>query len=169
MHRSLRKPLIVMTPKSLLRAKPAYSKTSEFESGHFHETLDDPFVPEPENVRWIMVCTGKIAYSLMAERDKREAPVAVVRVEQLYPFPRDQLAEIFDRYPSADEVRWVQDEPENMGAWSFAHARLHSFLPDRFKLSHASRQESASPATGSSHIHEQEHAALIERAFTDII
>ena len=92
-----------------------------------------------------------------------------MRVEQLYPFPRDQLAEIFERYPTADEVRYVQEEPENMGAWAFVHARLHSFLPDRFRLSHASRQESASPATGSSHVHEQEHKELIERAFADII
>jgi multifunctional 2-oxoglutarate metabolism enzyme len=169
MHRSLRKPLVVMTPKSLLRSKPAYSKTEELTSGHFRETLDDPSVAEPENVRWIMLCSGKVAYSLMAERDKREAPVAIVRVEQLYPFPREQLAEIFERYPNADEVRYVQEEPENMGAWAFVHARLHSFLPDRFRLSHASRQESASPATGSSHVHEQEHKALIDRAFTDII
>ena len=168
MHRSLRKPLVVMTPKSLLRAKPAFSKTSELERGHFFETLADVSVEEPENVRWIMLCTGKVAYSLMAERDKREAPVAVVRVEQLYPFPKQQLAEIFERYPNADEVRWVQEEPENMGAWTFVHAQLHSFLPDRFKLGHASRQESASPATGSSHIHEQEEQALLERAFEDI-
>ncbi|HEY7875799.1 MAG TPA: multifunctional oxoglutarate decarboxylase/oxoglutarate dehydrogenase thiamine pyrophosphate-binding subunit/dihydrolipoyllysine-residue succinyltransferase subunit [Actinomycetota bacterium] len=169
MHRSLRKPLIVMTPKSLLRSKPAFSKTDELTSGHFRETLDDSFVEDPDSVRWIMLCSGKIAYALMAERDKREAPVAVVRVEQLYPFPADQLAEIFDRYPNADVVRYVQEEPENMGGWAFVHARLHSFLPERLQLSHASRAESASPATGSSHVHEQEHNELIERAFADII
>jgi 2-oxoglutarate decarboxylase len=169
MHRSVRKPLVVMTPKSLLRSKPAYSKTAELTEGHFRETLDDPFVDDAEAVRWVMLCSGKIAYPLMAERDKRQAPVAVVRIEQLYPFPRDQLAEIFERYPNADEVRYVQEEPENMGAWAFVHARLHSFLPERFRLSHASRPESASPATGSSHVHEQEHKDLIERAFTDIL
>jgi 2-oxoglutarate dehydrogenase E1 component len=169
MHRSVRKPLIVMTPKSLLRARVAQSTADELAAGHFNETLDDRGVEEPENVRLIHLSTGKIAYALMDERSKRDVPTAVVRIEQLYPFPLQQLQDIFDRYPMADEVRWVQEEPENMGAWFFVQARLHDKLRDGLRLSHASRAESASPASGSLRIHEQEHAHLMEAAFEGLV
>ncbi|MDQ3877961.1 MAG: thiamine pyrophosphate-dependent enzyme, partial [Actinomycetota bacterium] len=169
MRRSVRKPLVVMTPKSLLRARVAQSTADELTSGHFEETLDDRGVAEPENVRLIQLCTGKIAYALLEERKKRDVPVAVVRIEQLYPFPLEQLQEIFERYPLADEVRWVQEEPENMGAWSFVQARLHGNLREGVMLSHASRAESASPASGSTRIHEQEQAQLIEAAFDGLV
>ncbi|MFN2595508.1 MAG: multifunctional oxoglutarate decarboxylase/oxoglutarate dehydrogenase thiamine pyrophosphate-binding subunit/dihydrolipoyllysine-residue succinyltransferase subunit [Actinomycetota bacterium] len=169
MHRSVRKPLIVLTPKSLLRAKVAQSKTEELESGYFKESLDDTGVEEPENVRLIQLCTGKIGYALMEERTKRDVPSAVVRIEQLYPFPLDQLRQIFERYPMADEVRWVQEEPENMGAWFFVQARLHDQLAEDTRLSHVSRAESASPASGSTRIHEQEQAQLLDAAFEGLV
>jgi 2-oxoglutarate dehydrogenase E1 component len=94
------------------------------------------------------------------------AAVAVVRVEQLYPWPEETLAAVLGRYPNADQVVWVQEEPENMGAWSFAHGRLHRLLRERFALSHVSRAESASPATGSAALHRLEQEDLLLRAFS---
>ena len=93
------------------------------------------------------------------------ATVAVVRLEQLFPWPEQALAAAFDRYPAADQVVWVQEEPENMGAWSFAHGRLHRLLRERFVLTHVSRAESASPATGSAALHHLEQEDLLARAF----
>jgi 2-oxoglutarate dehydrogenase complex dehydrogenase (E1) component-like enzyme len=100
----------------------------------------------------------------MAERDERKLPIPIVRVEQLYPFPHEQLLEIFARYPNATSVCWAQEEPENMGAWGFIFHNLSTRLPDSLELSYSARVESASPATGSAKIHEQEQAELIERA-----
>ncbi len=165
--RSVRKPLVIMTPKSLLRAPDARSATAELEHGSFAEILDDPRVEDPAAVRSILLCTGKVAYALAAARAERDAPAAIIRTEQLYPFPAEQLVEIFGRYPNATEVRWVQEEPENMGAWPFMHARLHRILRDGLKLSHVARHESASPATGSGGVHEQEQEDLLDLAFAD--
>ena len=164
MLRSVRKPLIVMTPKSLLRAAVARSATSELTDGTFQETLDDPDAPIADVTR-VLLCTGKIAYSLMEERTKREAPAAVVRVEQIYPFPDEQLDAIFARYPNLEEVRWVQEEPRNMGAWAFIYSKLARKLSGSSKLTVSSRPESASPATGSATIHQQEQDHLIADAF----
>jgi 2-oxoglutarate dehydrogenase E1 component len=166
LHRSVRKPLIVMTPKWLLRLPDARSKTIEFVEGHFQETIDDPLVEDPDSIRGVLLCSGKIAYQLGGERAERDAPVAVVRVEQLYPFPTEQVLALVDRYPNARGFRWVQDEPQNMGAWAFVYARLNDELRSRdIKLTDASRFESASPATGSSTVHEQEQQGLLDRAF----
>ncbi|MGH2748648.1 MAG: multifunctional oxoglutarate decarboxylase/oxoglutarate dehydrogenase thiamine pyrophosphate-binding subunit/dihydrolipoyllysine-residue succinyltransferase subunit [Actinomycetota bacterium] len=166
--RLVRKPLVVITPKSLLRHPDARSMTTELTSGHFRETLDDPMVEDPDAVRRVLLCTGKVAYALKDERAERKAPVAIVRAEQLYPFPSEQLSEIFDHYPNAEEIRWVQEEPENMGAWAFVYSRLRESLADRLRLSHASRAESASPATGSMMVHEQEQQQLMDDAFSDL-
>ncbi|MGH2694803.1 MAG: multifunctional oxoglutarate decarboxylase/oxoglutarate dehydrogenase thiamine pyrophosphate-binding subunit/dihydrolipoyllysine-residue succinyltransferase subunit, partial [Actinomycetota bacterium] len=166
MHRTLRKPLIVLTPKSLLRAPDARSMTAEFEKGHFRETLDDPRVKSKEEVERILLCTGKVSYQLAAEREQRSAPAAIVRVEQLYPFPERQLVDIFGSYPNAREVRWVQEEPENMGAWAFIHLKLHRALRGGLAVSHVARPESASPATGSTSVHEKEQSDLMEGAFS---
>ncbi|MEA2453106.1 MAG: multifunctional 2-oxoglutarate metabolism enzyme [Actinomycetota bacterium] len=163
--RSVRKPLIVMTPKSLLRARAAHSATAEFETGHFSEIIDDPTVSDAAKVQRVLLCTGKVAYSLIDERDERKAPVAIVRVEQLYPFPDEQLDEVFARYPKAEEIRWVQEEPRNMGAWGFVYSKLARKLWGERKLTVSSRAESASPATGSSTIHAQEQEELIADAF----
>ena len=165
MLRSVRKPLIVMTPKSLLRASVARSATAEFEGGTFREALDDPVSPELAAVKRILLCTGKIAYPLLEERTERAAPVAVVRVEQLYPFPDEQLDAIFARYPNLEEIRWVQEEPRNMGAWTFVYSKLAPKLWGPRVLTVSSRPESASPATGSATIHQQEQDQLIADAF----
>ena len=164
--RTVRKPLIVMTPKWLLRLPDSRSKTEDLVQGHFRETLDDELVENREAVKAVLLCSGKIAYQLAGERAERDAPAAIVRVEQLYPFPIEQVLEILSTYPNLTEVRWVQDEPENMAAWAFVQARLgHELRSRNLKLSHASRVESASPASGSPTVHEQEQQDLIEKAF----
>ena len=164
MHRSIRKPLIVFTPKSLLRHPDVKSATAELTDGRFHEVLDDPTVADRDSVKRILLCTGKVAYNLRDAREEAGAPVAIVRLEQLYPFAADQLLEVFGRYPQASDVRWVQDEPENMGAWTFVQARLRDDLADGMKLTYVARAESASPATGSPKLHEQEEKDLMKRA-----
>ncbi len=115
-----------------------------------------------------MLCSGKIAHEAVQHRAELEpaqaARVAVVRVEQLYPWPVHELTAIFERYGKASEVVWLQEEPENMGAWSFVHARLHACLPERLRLRHVSRTESASPAIGSAALHQLEQADLLRRA-----
>ncbi|MEA2461080.1 MAG: multifunctional 2-oxoglutarate metabolism enzyme, partial [Actinomycetota bacterium] len=163
MHRSVRKPLVVMTPKSLLRHPAARSTVSQFTEGSFLETIDDA-IENPQDVKRIVLCTGKVAYGLQAERDEQKLPIPVVRVEQLYPFPLNQLLEIFERYPNATSLCWAQEEPENMGAWGFVFHNLSTRLPDRLDLTYAARVESASPATGSAKIHEQEQQELIHKA-----
>ncbi len=115
----------------------------------------------------MLLCTGKIGWQLIEARDERNAPVAVVRVEQLYPFPKDQILDILARYPNATEIKWVQEEPENMGAWTFIYRHLSRALPDRFSLDYVARPESASPATGSARVHQQEQQELIERSFAE--
>jgi multifunctional 2-oxoglutarate metabolism enzyme len=173
MHRDIRKPLIVATPKSLLRSPNAFSSLSEFTSGSFRETLDDPRFGEDgdgdrEEVRAVVLCNGKVAYDLMSARDDREAPAAVVRVEQLYPFPHDQILEILERYPEATDVVWVQEEPRNMGAWGFVDGRLWNLLEELGGGRHlrsAARVPSASPAAGQYVVHEQELEQLLDDTF----
>jgi 2-oxoglutarate dehydrogenase E1 component len=166
MHRDVRKPLVVFTPKSLLRAKAARSPISELTRGSFREVLDDPGMADPSTVRRIVLCSGKIGQEALAERDKRGAPVAIVRVEQLFPWPYDQLAELAARYPGAREIVWLQEEPANMGAWAFAQDRLAERFADTHKVLRASRYESGSPATGSHTIHVQEQEAIIGAALS---
>jgi 2-oxoglutarate decarboxylase len=166
-RRSVRKPLVVFSPKYLLRAKESRSPIAEFTTGRFREVLDDTVV-DPAAVRRVLLCSGKVAYDLLKRRDETGAPVAVVRIEQLYPWPHEQVTALLDRYENADSVFWVQEEPENMGAWPFAHGRLHALLPDRVKLGHASREESGSPAAGSSVMHALEQEDLVERAFAGV-
>ena len=166
MHRDVRKPLIIFSPKGMLRSKAASCPASAFTSGSFEEVLDDPVASD--NVRRVLLCSGKIAHELSAERDEREAPAAVVRVEQLYPWPGEQIREILTGYPDAGEVYWIQDEPDNMGPWPFVHGRLHKLLRDDWTLKHRSRFESASPATGSHIVHEQESEQLMDEAFAEL-
>jgi 2-oxoglutarate dehydrogenase E1 component len=182
------RPLVVFTPKSLLRARQSRSAIDELATGSFHPVLDEPVAGngsgssgtavDRDAVRRVLLCSGKVAFDLMGHRDELltagaagsgvgvdPSSVAVVRVERLYPWPEDALDVVLSRYPAAGEVVWVQEEPENMGAWSFAHGRLHRLLRDRFALTHVSRAESASPATGSASLHHLEHEDLLARAF----
>jgi 2-oxoglutarate dehydrogenase complex dehydrogenase (E1) component-like enzyme len=157
-----------MTPKWLLRLPDARSKAEELTQGHFMETLDDPFVEDKAAVKRVLLCSGKIAYQLGGIRNEKEHPAAIVRVEQFYPYPGDQIVEILQRYPNASEVYWVQEEPVNMGAWAFIQPRLLGALPDRMRLNHVARFESASPATGSTKVHEQEQQELLDSAFAGL-
>jgi multifunctional 2-oxoglutarate metabolism enzyme len=166
MRREVRKPLAVFTPKSLLRAKAARSPITNLAQGSFREVLDDPGIADPAAVRRLVLCSGKIGQEALAERDKRGAPVAIVRVEQLYPWPYDQLTEVVARYPGAREIVWLQEEPANMGAWAFAQDRLAERFADTHTVLRVSRYESGSPATGSHTIHVQEQEAILDAALS---
>jgi 2-oxoglutarate dehydrogenase E1 component len=166
-----RRPLIVFTPKSLLRARQARSPIEAFTSGSFAEVLDDPVSADDSfnvaQVERVVLCAGKVAYDALGRRDELgEAGrgIVVVRVEQLYPWPAQAVASILDRYANAHEVVWLQEEPENMGAWNFVHGRLHRIVRDTHTLRHVSRAESASPATGSAALHRLEQEDLLNRA-----
>ncbi len=114
----------------------------------------------------LVLCSGKVFYELAEFREKQGIETAaLVRIEQLYPFPRDQILETLERYPNARDVRWVQEEPENMGAYRFVHWRLHRELPDEISFSHVAREESGSPASGSATVHDREQRELVEAAF----
>jgi 2-oxoglutarate dehydrogenase E1 component len=165
------KPLVVMTPKSLLRAHESRSPLAALATGSFSEVLDDPVVSDGAEraaaVERVVLCSGKVAHEALARRDSQGAAsvaVAVVRVEQLYPWPAEGIEAVLGRYPAAREVVWLQEEPENMGAWAFVHARLHRLLRDRYVLRHVSRPESASPATGSLALHRLEQESLLDAA-----
>ena len=160
-------PLVVFTPKSMLRATPTRSQLTELEKGAFVPVLDD-VAAHPEKVSRVVFATGKIAHEAVAHRETLDgsvaASIAVVRVEQLYPWPADEIAVILSRYAAAREIVWLQEEPENMGAWPFVHHQLHRDLRDSHTLRHVARAESASPATGSSLVHAAEQADLLVRA-----
>jgi len=167
MHRTVRKPLVVFTPKSLLRAPSTRSPVADFTTGSFNEVLDDTGVEDPGSVRRVVLASGKVAVEALTERDRRQAPVAVVRVEQLYPWPFEAVAQALDRYPNARQLVWLQEEPENMGPWNGVKGRLYEAHGDTHTIRRVSRSESGSPATGSQAIHRQEQEELMERAFAD--
>jgi 2-oxoglutarate dehydrogenase E1 component len=157
-----RRPLVVFTPKSMLRLKAAVSGTQEFTSGHFLPVIGDASV-DAAQVDRVLLCSGKIYWDLVAERTKREDhATAIVRVEQLAPLPVPEILAEIDKYPGAQLV-WAQQEPANMGPWPHVALNLPEFLGGR-ALHRASRPASASPASGSSKRHEEELAALLEQA-----
>ncbi|QJW94511.1 2-oxoglutarate dehydrogenase E1 component [Frigoriglobus tundricola] len=161
-RRKFRKPLVVMTPKSLLRLPAAVSPVSEFGAGTtFREVLDDR--ANPDQVTRVLVCSGKVYYDLAKKREELGTQaVAIVRLEQLYPWPEAQLAAVLSRYRRAREWIWVQEESQNMGGWTFAEPRLRAM---NFPFDYVGRDASASPATGSHHVHEKEQRLLVEGAF----
>jgi 2-oxoglutarate dehydrogenase E1 component len=155
-----RKPLVVMSPKSLLRHPRCVSPISDILKGGFRELIvDEPAAKK--KVRKILFCSGKIYYDLLdrKERDKHD-DVVIARLEQLYPVPQDKMIELTKKYPDA-QVWWVQEESENMGAWYFLLARLHGKL----SMQGIARKNSASPATGFKKVHIQEHEVIMKRAF----
>ncbi|MGA2763653.1 MAG: 2-oxoglutarate dehydrogenase E1 component [Spirochaetia bacterium] len=160
--RSFRKPLIIMTPKSLLRHPKALSPLSDLSKAGFQEVLDDP--ARPAKPRRLLLCSGKIFYDLLkAREDSGESSTAVVRVEQLYPFPAEALKEVLEDYRSAKERVWVQEEPRNRGAWMFMRERFSRELPE-VSLSYIGREEAASPATGSHQVHGREQEEILQSA-----
>jgi 2-oxoglutarate decarboxylase len=160
------RPLVVFTPKSMLRLKTATSPVEDFVEHRFKSVIDDETGLDQNAVRKVLLCSGKIYYELAAEQEKRATKdVAVLRVEQLYPVPARKLTEALDRYPNATEVRWVQEEPANQGAWPFFGLALPELLPERFAVKRVSRRPMAAPSAGSSKVHEVEQRELIAKAF----
>jgi 2-oxoglutarate dehydrogenase E1 component len=177
-RREMRRPLVIFTPKSLLRSRASRTAIEDLTRGHFSAVLDDPATNDsggavrvdPATVERVILCSGKVAYDAMAARDAlikegAGAGTAVLRVEQLYPWPEDGIATLLARYEKAGEVVWLQEEPENMGAWAFVHSRLDPLLRDDYTLRHVSRVESGSPATGSAAVHQLETKDLLARSF----
>jgi multifunctional 2-oxoglutarate metabolism enzyme len=161
--RDPRKPLFVMTPKSLLRLPQASSSLDQFTQGGFYPVIGD--AGSPEGVERVIVCSGKVYYDLMAEHEKRgNGRVAILRLEQFYPFPRTLLQQWLAAYTKAEEIVWAQEEPQNMGGWNFMRPRLEALAYGRMELRYVGRAASASPATGSYTIHQLEQKALVEEA-----
>jgi 2-oxoglutarate dehydrogenase E1 component len=168
-HSDRHTPLVLFTPKQGLRMKQTRSHIDDLTSGSFEELLDDPFVADAAAVTRVVFCSGKVAWDAMAARDERQAPVAIVRVEQLYPLPTAEMLRIVqERYPNAKELRWLQEEPENMGAWNFIEHNTWRVKDLGYDLRHVARYESGSPATGSKAVHDQELESLMERTFADL-
>ena len=167
-RRDIRKPLVVFAPKSPLRMKEVASHVDDLTRGSFLEVLDDPYITDREAVRRLVFCSGKVCWDAFAERDKRQAPVAIIRIEQLYPFPAEQLLATLESYPNAHDLVWLQEEPENMGPWNFVEARTWRLKERGYDLRHVSRVESGSPATGSKAVHDQELAELLDDTFRDL-
>ncbi len=161
----MQRPLIVITPKSLLRLPAAASALDDFTSGGFQPLIDDIEIKTPETVDRIVLCSGKIYYDLVEARKKAGSDnVAIVRVEQFYPFPKKRLQEVLARYPSSQKLIWAQEEPKNMGGWTFVEQRLENLLTACARPVYVGRSPSASPATGSYAIHQAEQARLVEEA-----
>ncbi|MFW2380258.1 MAG: multifunctional oxoglutarate decarboxylase/oxoglutarate dehydrogenase thiamine pyrophosphate-binding subunit/dihydrolipoyllysine-residue succinyltransferase subunit [Acidimicrobiales bacterium] len=163
--RDINKPLVVFTPKSGLRAKYSRNSVDQFTSGSFEEVLEPSPVERATAVGRVVFASGKVAAEAEQYRDDNDISAAVVRVEQLYPWPFDDIAAALSRYPNATEIVWLQEEPENMGAWNSVKGRLYEAHGDTHKIRRVSRTESGSPATGSRAIHMQEQASLLRRAF----
>jgi 2-oxoglutarate dehydrogenase E1 component len=172
MVRNLRKPLVIMTPKSLLRNKDATSPLSEFVRGSFQTVIADSreeVNKKADKVKRVIVCSGKVYYDLVKKREEKGADdVAILRVEQLYPFPHKVFAAELKKYPNATDIVWCQDEPQNQGAWFFVQHYIHENMLDGQKLGYSGRAASASPAVGYSHLHQDQQKALVEGAFSKL-
>jgi 2-oxoglutarate dehydrogenase E1 component len=168
MQRNFRAPLIVFTPKSLLRAPRAVSHPSEFSNGAFQPVIPDALCARnPESVRRVLFCSGKVHYDILEEREKRgaEAEVAIVRVEQVYPWDSAGIANSLAAFANLEHVVWVQEEPKNMGPWFFVHDLLQAQLPKEIALRYAGRPAAAAPAGGSMRLHKQRQGKLLFDAF----
>jgi 2-oxoglutarate dehydrogenase E1 component len=165
MLRPVRKPLIVMTPKSLLRHKLAVSTLDELANGSFQLVIGEHRELPAKKVKRVVLCSGKVYYDLLEEADKRNlTDVAIVRVEQLYPFPRTEVTAELDKYPSVKEVIWCQEEPMNQGAWFQIRHHLQACIGSKQSLSYAGRARSPAPAAGHLNTHVAEQTALVEQA-----
>ncbi|MDD2810108.1 2-oxoglutarate dehydrogenase E1 component [Rhodoferax sp.] len=166
MVRNLRKPLVIFTPKSLLRHKDAASPLAEFTKGCFQTIIPEHKVLKAEKVKRVVVCSGKVYYDLAKKREENgHTDVAILRVEQLYPFPHKAFANELKKYPNVTEVVWTQDEPQNQGAWFFVQHYIHENMLEGQKLGYSGRAASASPAVGYSHLHQEQQKALVDGAF----
>ena len=168
-QRGFERPLIVMTPKSLLRLPAASSSLDELTSGGFQPVIDESDAGDSDSVQRIVLCSGKVFYDLVDARKKSEpagSRVALIRLEQFYPFPQKALEKAIARYPNAKELVWCQEEPKNMGGWTFMESRLENLLPRCDRPRYIGRAESASPATGNYAVHLREQEQLVQEALT---
>src|ERR1700761_3166401 len=170
MVRAFRKPLVIMTPKSLLRNKDATSPMSEFTKGEFRTVIPElDATIDAGKVKRLIACSGKVYYDLVKKRAERKATdVAIIRVEQLYPFPHKAFAAEVKKYPNLSDIVWCQDEPQNQGAWFFVQHYIHENMLEGQKLGYAGRAASASPAVGYAHLHQEQQIALLEQAFAKL-
>ncbi|MFA3790446.1 2-oxoglutarate dehydrogenase E1 component [Aliiglaciecola sp. SL4] len=166
--RPMRKPLIVMSPKSLLRHPLAVSSFDELTDGVFHTVIDEIDDIKPADVKRVVMCSGKVYYDLLEQRRKNEQhDVAIVRIEQLYPFPSEEVvANITKKYPHVKDWVWCQEEPQNQGAWYCSQHHFWASIPEGAKLTYAGRTASASPAVGYNAVHNQQQKALVDDALT---
>jgi 2-oxoglutarate dehydrogenase E1 component len=163
----MERPLIVMTPKSLLRLPAATSTVDELASGGFRPLIDDDEIADAAAVEKVVLCSGKVYYDLMEGRKKTEdRRVAVLRMEQLYPFPLTSVREALAKYSNSKQLVWAQEEPQNMGGWTFVEPRLVDLLPAGQRPKYVGRTASASPATGSYSIHQKEQTAIVTEALS---
>jgi multifunctional 2-oxoglutarate metabolism enzyme len=166
MRDAKRIPLVVMTPKSILRHPKSASKPEELANGQFHLVIQDPNISDRDSVRRVLMCTGKVYYDLLKEQETRKSPpIAIVRVEQLYPFPDWNLSETLNAFPRIEEICWVQEEPQNMGAWNFVNRHLAASLRFGRDFRYVGRPERASPASGSFKVYKKEQHDLVAEAF----
>lgn len=161
----MERPLVVMTPKSLLRLPAASSSVADIRTGGFRPVIDDVEIAEPTAVEKIVMCSGKVFYDLAEARKKsQETRVAIVRLEQFYPFPAEAIRGTFAKYPNSRQLVWAQEEPRNMGGWTFVELRLENLLKEDQRPIYVGRSASASPATGSYSIHQKEQAQIVSEA-----
>ena len=169
MVRNLRKPLVIMTPKSLLRNKDATSPLSEFTKGSFQTIIPEQKDIKADKVKRLVACSGKVYYDLVKKREEKGLDdVAIIRVEQLYPFPHKAFSTELKKYPNVVDVVWCQDEPQNQGAWFFVQHYLHENMIEGQRLGYSGRAASASPAVGYAHLHQEQQKALVEGAFAKL-
>ena len=169
MIRLFRKPLVIFTPKSLLRNKDASSDLSELAKGEFQTVIGEREEIEAKKVKRLVACSGKVYYDLVNQRRERKSEdVAIIRVEQLYPFPHKALASEIKKYPNLSEVVWCQDEPQNQGPWFYVQHHLLENMPEGAKLGYAGRPASASPAVGYAAKHIEQQKALLDAAFAKL-
>jgi len=164
MKRNFIKPLIIMTPKSLLRAKFASSRAEEFTNGRFEEILGSSEAGAAEKMKRVILCSGKVYYDLLNYRAEHKIDnVALVRIEQLYPLAETKLRSTLKPFPATATLVWCQEEPQNMGAWTFIEPRLRKLFGR--EIAYAGRKASASPAVGALAIHKRDQDALVAEAF----
>jgi len=170
MVRQFRKPLVIMTPKSLLRNKDATSPLADFTKGGFQTVISEQNEAiAADKVKRVIACSGKVYYDLVKKREEKKASdVAIIRVEQLYPFPHKAFAAEIKRYPNATDLVWCQDEPQNQGAWFFVQHYIHENMLDGQRLGYAGRPASASPAVGYAHLHQEQQKALLDQAYAKL-
>jgi len=151
----------------LLRSPEAKSSREEFLSGKFEEVLDDETIQNPDKIDHLILTSGKVYYDLTKFRiDNKIANTAIIRLEQFYPYASKKIKKIIERYPSVKKVKWVQEEPKNMGAWNFLYHRLRNDIPKNCELDYSGRQESASPAVGSYKLSMQQQKKLVKDSFS---